>query len=105
MLEVGSRYALGYLTGAKSTEFDYYLTGNTNKVYTSKQLSTAFAEIHGGDLLKDCFSRIISLHIHNGIVSWKEEKVISYRADNWEGISSYKKGVLLIIDGKPPGVN
>src|SRR5207253_2343423 len=92
-------------TGTKITEFDYYLTGDTNKIYTSKQLSTAFAEMHGGNLLKDCFSRVISLHIHCNSVSWKEEKVISYKADNWEGITPFKKGVLLIIDGKPPGVN
>jgi len=92
-------------TGAKATEFDYYLTGDTNKQYTSKQLSTAFAEMHGGNLLKDCYSRVISLHIHDNAVNWREEKVISYNPDNWEGITSYKKGVLLIIDGKPPGVN
>jgi hypothetical protein len=92
-------------TGTKITEFDYYLTGDTNKIYTSKQLSTAFAEMDGGNLLKDCFSRVISLHINGNSVSWKEEKVINYKADNWEGITPFKKGVLLIIDGKPPGVN
>ena len=92
-------------TGAKTTEFNYYLTGDTNKQYSSKQLSTAFAEMHDGNLLKDCYSRVISLHIHDHSVSWREEKVISYNPDNWEGVTSYKKGVLLIIDGKPPGVN
>lgn len=91
-------------TGSRATEFDYYLTGDTNKVYTSRQLSTAFAAMHGGNLMKDCFSRIISLHLHGNSISWKEEKVISYKADNWEGITPYKKGVLMIIDGRPPGV-
>ena len=45
------------------------------------------------------------MHLHDNAVSWKEEKTISFQADNWEGITPYKKGVLLIIDGKPPGVN
>lgn len=92
-------------TGRKATEFNYYLTGDTNKVYTSKQLIAAQSQLHGGNLLKDCFSRIISLHIHNNTVSWQEEKIVSYQCDNWEGITSYKKGVLLMVDGRPPGVN
>ena len=75
-------------TGAKTTEFDYYLTGDSNKRYTSKQLSTAFAEMHDGNLLKDCYSRVISLHIHDHSISWREEKVISYNPDNWEGVTS-----------------
>ncbi|TKK67442.1 hypothetical protein FC093_14185 [Ilyomonas limi] len=92
-------------TGRKATEFNYYFTGDTNKVYTSKQLTAAQSQLHGGNLLKDCFSRVISLHIHNNTVSWQEEEIISYQCDNWEGITSYKKGVLLMVDGKPPGVN
>jgi len=92
-------------TGTKTTEFNYYLTGDTNRKYTSRQLITAQGELHGGNLLKDCFSRVISLHIHNNTVSWQQEKIISYQCDNWEGITSYKKGVLLMVDGKPPGVN
>ncbi len=91
-------------TTHRKTEFDYYLTDNTDKVYTSLQLGTAASQMHGGNLLKDCFSRIITMHIRGDTLTWQEQKMISYQPDNWEGIASYKKGVILIIDGKPPGV-
>lgn len=92
-------------TAPKITEFDYYLTGDTGKVYSSRQLMAAQRHMQGGNLLKDCFSQIVALHIHDGKVSWQQQKIISYHSDNWEGITSYKKGVLTIVDGKPPGVN
>ena len=91
-------------TARKSTEFNYYLTGDTTKTYTSRQLIAAQSQLHGGNLLKDCFSRVIRLQIQGTTVSWKEEKIISYQCDNWESITPYKKGVLLMVDGKPPGV-
>jgi hypothetical protein len=50
------------------------------------------------------FTRLIELTIENSIIHWKKKKLISYSSDNWEGILPYKKGVLMVVDGRPPGV-
>ena len=50
------------------------------------------------------FTRIVLLSMLNKKFTWKEKKIISYSADNWEGMVPYKNGVLLVVDGRPPGV-
>ena len=50
------------------------------------------------------FTRLVELTLTGNKIQWKEKKLISYSSDNWEGILPYKKGVLMVVDGRPPGV-
>lgn len=50
------------------------------------------------------FTRVVQLSFHNNTLDWRIKKIISYSSDNWEGILPYKKGILLVVDGRPPGV-
>ncbi len=50
------------------------------------------------------FTRLVELRFENNKINWKEKELISYSSDNWEGILPYKKGVLMVVDGRPPGV-
>ncbi len=50
------------------------------------------------------FTRVVQISFHNNKIDWQTKKIISYSSDNWEGILPYKQGVLLVVDGRPPGV-
>lgn len=50
------------------------------------------------------FTRVVQFSFSGKKLSWQKEKIISYSSDNWEGIMPYKNGVLMVVDGRPPGV-
>ncbi len=71
--------------------------------YIGDKLKEATAEMHANPQQTN-FTRLVKLTLNNNILQWKEKKVISYSSDNWEGILPYKKGMLMVVDGRPPGV-
>ena len=71
--------------------------------YVGNHLAQATKEM-GANPQQTCFTRIVQLSVQNQTLNWKVKKIISYSSDNWEGILPYKKGVLLVVDGRPPGV-
>ena len=71
--------------------------------YVANNLAQATEEV-GANPQQAYFTRIVQLSVQNQTLDWKVKKIISYSADNWEGILPYKKGVLLVVDGRPPGV-
>lgn len=76
------------------TEYCYYIRGRQDE---------ATREM-GADPRQTSYTRIVQLTVQHQQVHWKEKVAISYSNDNWEGIIPYKKGVLMIVDGRPPGV-
>ena len=71
--------------------------------YVANRLAQAEKEI-GASPQQAYFTRVVQLSFHNNKLDWQLKKIISYSSDNWEGILPYKKGVLLVVDGRPPGV-
>lgn len=71
--------------------------------YIGSHLKEAADEM-GANPQQTSFTRVIELTFLNNKLDWKERKIISYSADNWEGILPYWKGVLMVVDGRPPGV-
>ncbi|MDQ2753460.1 MAG: SdiA-regulated domain-containing protein, partial [Bacteroidota bacterium] len=71
--------------------------------YVADHLVEAIKEM-GANPQQTNFTRIVQLCFRNNKIDWQVKKIISYSSDNWEGILPYKKGVLLVVDGRPPGV-
>ena len=72
--------------------------------YVAAHLPQATKEMHA-DPRQTSFTRIVELTVNkNNEISWKEKKIISYSSDNREGTLPYKTGVLMVVDGRPPGV-
>ena len=71
--------------------------------YVADDLAKAAKEMHANPQQAN-FTRLVQLTFQKNTVDWKEKEIISYSSDNWEGILPYKKGVLLVVDGRPPGV-
>lgn len=71
--------------------------------YVADHLAQATKEM-GTNPQQAYFTRVVQLSFHNNKLDWQTKKIISYSADNWEGILPYKKGALLVVDGRPPGV-
>ena len=86
------------------TEFNYYTTGNLEKVYSSSTLLKAQKEMHSYNLFTSSFTRLVGMTVRNKEINWREIGIISYSEDNWEGILPFKQGVLMVVDGIPPNV-
>ena len=71
--------------------------------YIGDKLKQATDEMHANPQQTN-FTRLVQLTFQNNTLHWKEKQIISYSSDNWEGILPYKKGVLMVVDGRPPGV-
>lgn len=71
--------------------------------YVANHLAQATKEMRANPQ-QTSFTRIVEFSLQNQTLHWKVKRLISYSADNWEGILPYKKGVLLVVDGRPPGV-
>lgn len=71
--------------------------------YIGDKLAEATTAMHANPQQAN-FTRLVTLTLANNTLQWKEKKIISYSSDNWEGILPYKKGVLMVVDGRPPGV-
>lgn len=76
------------------TEYCYYIRN---------QVANAVKEM-GANPQQTSFTRIVQLTLTGNRMEWKPKAIISYSNDNWEGILPYKKGVLMVVDGRPPGV-
>ena len=71
--------------------------------YIADHLAQATKEMRANPQ-QTSFTRLVELTFTNNTLSWKVKKFISYSSDNWEGILPYKQGVLMVVDGRPPGV-
>ncbi len=71
--------------------------------YVANHLTQAIKEMNANPQQTN-FTRIVQLSFHSNKLDWQTKRIISYSADNWEGIMLYKRGVLLVVDGRPPGV-
>jgi hypothetical protein len=81
----------------KETEFNYYI-GKGN-------IENAKAAMFGKNPARLSFARIIKLFFtKDNKIDWKEvHNPVSFSDDNWEGIIPFKDGVLMVVDGVPPG--
>jgi hypothetical protein len=82
---------------SSSVEFKYYI-GSTNVENAKKEMS-------GEDPCSLSFTRIIKLFLtSDNKIDWKPiSEPVSFSDDNWEGILPFKDGVLMVVDGVPPG--
>jgi len=60
-------------------------------------------QIHGADVHTCYYTGSVRMVLVNRHLSWTEEAVLNSPKDNWEGLIPFEDGVLLIVDGIPPG--
>ncbi len=96
-LDYSNAITCGVITSDANTltnEYCYYIGDNLAKATKEMQANPQQTN----------FTRLVQLTFHNNILDWKTLKIISYSSDNWEGILPYKNGLLMVVDGRPPGV-
>lgn len=92
-----------YLDKNRFAGINYYYKGD-GKVYPDDNEHYEVAEkIIGEDPRKTCYASIIELSLRDNKVYYRPLKFVSNANDNWEGITTFGKGYIMVIDGKPPG--